>query len=267
MTAWHPPIPAGKLYSPDATDLGPALAMLLWCYDRIQRDGTIDVQLPSAAADIGKPYGTIKDWWRQLRGGPFFCEAIDRGRRGWVVRLAEDWIDWHVMGNNYPAQGRDVNLDENGEGPLISLEEREGGVKAASRRRQGRDISLETSAYKEDQIDHKTGRETRARDPASLDFMHEGVTTYKRLTGKRQIPPAVASQIAAAVTDIPQWELVVTAWCGKYRAENVTGMLDWYTHPEKIGQHNGAHPNGRSHTDKRPDLATRRTRERYDLDD
>lgn len=30
---------------------------------------------------------------------------------------------------------------------------------------------------------------------------------------------------------------------------------------------NGTHPNGRSYTDKRPDLATRRSRKRLDLDD
>jgi hypothetical protein len=140
MATWHPPIPAERLYSPAALDLGPALAMLIWCYDNINRDGTIEVQLPQVTTDIGKPYGTIKDWWRMLRMGPFFCEQIDRGRRGWVVRMSEDWIDWHVMANNYPSkldESRDVSL-ENGQVP----------VKAASKPSESRDVSLETSAYK-----------------------------------------------------------------------------------------------------------------------
>lgn len=93
------------------------------------------------------------------------------------------------------------------------------------------------------------------RAPVSLDFLHEGVTTYKRLTGKRTVSPAVATQIAEAVTDIPLWETVVTAWCGRYRAENVSGMLDWYQHPDKMrapngtlrhATHNGRHPDPRA---------------------
>lgn len=142
---WHPPIPAGRLYSSDALDLGPALAMLIWCYDNVNRDGTIEVQLPQVTTDIGKPYGTIKDWWRMLRLGPFFCEQIDRGKRGWVVRMAEDWIDWHVMANNYPSkssESRDINL-----------EDVESSVKAASKRRQSRNVNLEETAYKEIQHD------------------------------------------------------------------------------------------------------------------
>ena len=168
---WHPPIPSGMLYSDAALQLGPGLAMLAWCYDNVQRDGSIEVHLNTAASDIGRPYGTIKDWWKMLRAGPFFCEQLDRGRRGWVVRLAEDWIDWHIMTNN---QGRDVSLKEQAsspsEGRNISLEDRQVPVKSPSSLGEGRDVSLETAAYKEDHHDQESGgvasRKTRSQRPS-----------------------------------------------------------------------------------------------------
>lgn len=137
---WHPPIPAERLYSPDALDLGPALAMLVWCYDNIERDGRVEIQLNKLAVEFGKSYRTIKDWWSALRAGPFFCEQIDRGKRGWVVRMSEDWVDWHVMANNYPSrpnEGRNTAL-ENGQVP----------VKSPSSPDEGQNIALESSAYK-----------------------------------------------------------------------------------------------------------------------
>jgi len=103
-------------------------------------------------------------------------------------------------------------------------------------------------------------RETRAPAQVNIDSLHEGVATYKQLTGKRSVTPTVAAQIAAVVTDMPLWEKVVTAWCGKYRAENVTGMLDWYAHPDKMESRNGTHNNGRHAS------TTRKPLERYDTD-
>jgi hypothetical protein len=61
---WHPPIPSGKLYSPDALTLGPALALLIWCYDGIQRDGTVEIRLDRAAEDMQVPYRTVRNWWQ-----------------------------------------------------------------------------------------------------------------------------------------------------------------------------------------------------------
>lgn len=182
---WHPPIPAGRLYSPDALDLGPALAMLVWCYDQIDRDGRIEVQLPQAATDIGKPYGTIKDWWRQLRAGPFFCEAIDRGKRGWVVRMSEDWIDWHVMGNNYPSkivESRDVNLEDfsrSGESRDVNLDDDESSVKAPSKRRQGRDVNLE-NLHIRSHIDHNPTSSSSQIETSSDDGVDDFVKNLLR---------------------------------------------------------------------------------------
>jgi hypothetical protein len=147
MTTWHPPIPAGALYSDAALALGPGLALLAWCYDHVQKGGAIEVSLEKAGRDIGKPYGTIRDWWRMLREGPFFCEQIDRGKRGWIVRMADDWLDWHVMTNNYPDT---VNAEMSAltERRDVSGEDVQSSVKAASKQRQRRNVSVEPSAYK-----------------------------------------------------------------------------------------------------------------------
>lgn len=160
MASWHPPIPAGKLYSDDAIKLGPALAMLAWCYDGVQRDGTIEVSIEKAARDLNKPYRTVKDWWHLLRIGPFFSKATDKGRRGWVVTMANEWLDWHVMSNNYPVQGQETALES--EGQEVAHDNLQVPVKARSRTGKGRNSALKTSAYKEDHIDHKTEDHSRA---------------------------------------------------------------------------------------------------------
>jgi hypothetical protein len=52
MGTWQPPIPAGALYSKAARQLGPAIALLGYCYDLIQRDGTLELRLKDAAGDM-----------------------------------------------------------------------------------------------------------------------------------------------------------------------------------------------------------------------
>ena len=108
MTTWQPPIPSGALYSPHAIALGPGLALLAWCYDQVERDGSIQISLEKAAADIGKPYGTIRDWWKALRGSegksPFFSEITPCGRKGWRVVFRTRWLDWRIMRHNYPER-------------------------------------------------------------------------------------------------------------------------------------------------------------------
>lgn len=114
MRRWQPPIPAGALYAPATEPLGPAVRMLAWCYDQVERDGWLTVRLDSAAVDLGKPYGTIKDWWRLLRSGPFFSAKQDTGHNGYRVRFADDWLDWRSTSldtERQAHQGGNVNLD------------------------------------------------------------------------------------------------------------------------------------------------------------
>lgn len=180
--------------------------MLIWCYDQIDRDGRIEVQLPAVATDIGRPYGTIKDWWRMLRAGPFFCEQIDRGRRGWVVRMSEDWIDWHVMGNNYPSkptsqpssdfEETQSAASKSGESRNVNLNDGESSVKAPSKSSKGRNVSLESSAYKEDHHDQKPDRTLRAKrappmgDHQRLLAAYQDALGYKIPNGGKEGPAA-----------------------------------------------------------------------------
>jgi phage replication O-like protein O len=114
----------------------------------------------------------------------------------------------------------------------------------------------------------ETNKRKRESAPAqiNLDFLHEGVSTYKRLAGRKPAP-IMATLIAQTVTDIPRWERAVDAWIkAGFKDSNIGGMLDWYEHPEKMERKNGTHQNGRipASNGKRPDLTVRRTRERYD---
>lgn len=171
MAPWSPPIPSGKLYSEPALKLGPALAMLLWCYDGVQQGGTVEVSLEKAAKGIGKPYRTIKEWWHLLREGPFFSELKDCGHKGWLVRMADDWLDWRVMVNNYP-EGQQSALEtppsSPDKGQSTALETAQGPLKARSRPDEGQKVALEEPAYKVLHNDQKTPKDPRTdRAPPS----------------------------------------------------------------------------------------------------
>lgn len=82
----------------------------------------------------------------------------------------------------------------------------------------------------------------RASPPAqtNLDQLHEGVAIYKRLTGKRTVAPATVTAIAEHVTDYARFETAAAAWIkAGYNPGSITGMLDWYDHPEKMKVNNG----------------------------
>jgi hypothetical protein len=61
--------------------------------------------------ELGKPYGTVRDWWKGLKGGPFFAEITPKGRQGWLVRFAPRWLDWRILQHNYPDR-RDFSDQE-----------------------------------------------------------------------------------------------------------------------------------------------------------
>ncbi len=162
MATWQPPIPSGALYSPAAIALGPGLALLAWCYDQIERDGSVQVQLEKAAADLGKPYGTVRDWWKDMKGSdekpsPFFSEAIPQGRKGWRVKFKPKWIDWRINDKNYPDRRDFSDETENtADIPAVSEEKRDisgetendAPLSDFSSRFDRRDLSDETSGNK-----------------------------------------------------------------------------------------------------------------------
>jgi len=231
---WHPPIPAGKLYSEPALTLGPALALLIWCYDGIQRDGTIEVSLEQATEEIGKSYRTIKDWWKTLRAGPFFSELRDCGRKGWIVRMADEWLDWHTMERNYPhTQGQDValegDLSSSVKGRLIALNGAQGPLKARSRPAQGQDVALENAAYKvlmSDQESESHGecedqdRTVRTPTPAIEAFYAE----YPNIRlSEKQI-----QDICSTATDLTAWRQLLKRWRANQYRPRLGNILDAY---------------------------------------
>lgn len=94
---WQPPIPAGALYSKAARDLGSALPLLAYCYDLVQRDGWLTLNLHDVAGDMEESYPTVKRWWQNVAAGPFFAEIQPRGRKGVRVRFKDIWIDWRIL--------------------------------------------------------------------------------------------------------------------------------------------------------------------------
>jgi len=275
MATWHPPIPANKLYSEPALKLGPALAMLVWCYDGIQQDSTIEIRLESIQQELNVSYRTIKDWWKLLKEGPFFCEQIDRGKRGWVVRMADDWIDWHVMGNNYPnsrpRQGQNsapndqkVPSSRPTEGQESDLEGRQGPVKAPSRTGEGQSSALEKPAYKEDQQDQESKSHGGSEDRDGTARTHPPqVATLLEIFPEATISVEQTDDLCS-ISNLALWREVLMTWRANGYKPRIGNLLDRY-HKE---QANGTHQSQRS-TDKNgrlPDIAVRRTRQRYDLD-
>ena len=97
MKKWQPPILSGVLYSLPARELGPALALLGYCYDVVQADGTLTINLHVAAADMEMDYPTVKRWWQKLRQSPFITDVDERGRAGIRARLRDEYIDWRII--------------------------------------------------------------------------------------------------------------------------------------------------------------------------
>lgn len=160
---WMPPIPSEKLYSPQALKLGAGLALLVWCYDGIESDGTVKIEIKKAAADLGTAYRTVRDWWELLRNSNIFTNVQDRGRLGYVATFHSDWIEWRIMKANYPTidavQGRKSALENDSsnpnegqstalEEPEMVLDDVESPLKYISSTNEGRKSALETSAYK-----------------------------------------------------------------------------------------------------------------------
>lgn len=245
---WHPPIPAGMLYSAPALALGPALALLLWMYDNVNRDGVCDVSLKAATDDleiIG--YRTIKLWWSALLAGPFFCEVCDRGRQGYRVTFAADWIDWRELGRDAPpsrpAQGQDVAPETISQGQDVALEAAQVPLKSISSPDEGQDVALDGRMYKVLHVYQesesrgpafsslnvpspgapapeplppvstgRTGpsRNTRPISTADPNQSHPAVAILVDLRGDRKRPNAV--QAALIARTIPSDEAALARW-------------------------------------------------------
>ena len=97
---WQPPIPSGALWSKPMRGLGPAKALIEYCYDIVRRDGWCHFKLVDVADAMGEPYITVKRWWKTVEDANeqhgFFAEIKRRGVLGIEVQLAARWLDWRI---------------------------------------------------------------------------------------------------------------------------------------------------------------------------
>lgn len=94
MGTWQPPIPAGAFWTEDALKIGPALSLLGYCYDKVDRHGHVALNLHEAASDMGIQYPTIKRWWNLLKHTNYIAKYHERGRAGMDVWMSKNWLDW-----------------------------------------------------------------------------------------------------------------------------------------------------------------------------
>lgn len=97
---WQPPIPSGALWSKPMRGLGPAKALIEYCYDIVRRDGWCHFKLVDVADAMGEPYITVKRWWKTVEDANeqhgFFAEIKRRGVLGIEVQLVARWLDWRI---------------------------------------------------------------------------------------------------------------------------------------------------------------------------
>lgn len=118
MASWVPPIPGGKLTSKPVRQLGSAVTFLHWCYEAVRRDGTIEFQIGEVADYLDESYYTVRKWWSLVKDGPWFCEVIDRGKRGFSVHMHDDWLEWRtVKSSSSVGQVPNLVLDDDQEKP------------------------------------------------------------------------------------------------------------------------------------------------------
>lgn len=100
----------------------------------------------------------------------------------------------------------------------------------------------------------KRHRKPAAKEPAAPK--HPAVVIFHELRGRW--PNDIQEKVLAeVVSDLELWRLVLEKWRMRgYNPVNVDGMLDWYKHPEKFTERNGAtngnHTNGHSKSYQQP---------------
>jgi hypothetical protein len=114
------------------------------------------------------------------------------------------------------------------------------------------DTTIPKSTQKNTQESEKPKR--AARTPPlpkqrNLDSFNQAVLIYKELSGKNNLSPALITLIVDQVAEMERWRTTVQTWLGSgFNPLNVSGMLDWYAHPEKMAakqaQGNGHRTNG-----------------------
>lgn len=225
MATWHPPIPSGIATHPAIFSLKykTAIVLLLYCYDGVGRDGRLTINLKEAALEIQEPYETVRRWWRELRNGPFFCEQIDRGRIGWNVKFAEEWIDWHILSNNFHRSS--VNVDGSSIHPSINSERSS--------------MNGQHTAYKVlmDSDQAESERELEDRDGTARMLSHPAMKTLAEYFPKLTLDTKQIRSICSTATDGTVWRSVVALFADNDWQPLVGNLLDRYRKTQKEQPH------------------------------
>jgi hypothetical protein len=99
---WHPPIPSEAVYSDEVAQLGAGLRLLWYLYNSVERNGTVAFSINKASKALNVPYETMRHWWQALRPLGIVAIEEDHGKKGYLLRFDDEWLDWHVMAANYP---------------------------------------------------------------------------------------------------------------------------------------------------------------------
>ena len=255
---WQPPIPANALYSRPALGLGAGLALLAWCYDAVQRDGTFKIILTEAAEDMDVEYRTIKRWWAALRAGPFFSHIKDRGRLGYEVRFSDEWIDWRILKARQPKdfQGTKKVLEDAPQVPLKSHSSPEMGIK----------MSPEQTVYKEDHHDQKTESHGGSEDQDRTRRTHPpAVAALFEIFPDATISVEQTADLCSIVTDLALWREVLVTWKANGYKLRIGNLLDRYRKDATKEYRNGTKP--RSVRTQPGDNPERKRQVEADLDD
>lgn len=181
---WIPPIPGGKLTSKPVRELGSAVVFLHWCYEAVRReDCSIEFQISDVAGYLDESYYTVRKWWSAVKDGPWFAEVTDRGKRGFRVRMADEWLEWRAFkSSSSDGQMHNPVLDEN-----------ERAVNAPSIQNEMHNPVLEAPAYKVLQDDQNPPPPTTpqpARDQAGGGGGRRKPSDLERLFGSYGIGTA-----------------------------------------------------------------------------
>jgi hypothetical protein len=71
------------------------------------------------AGYLEESYYTVRKWWSLVKEGPWFAEVTDRGKLGFRVRMADDWLEWRAIKSpssngqmhNYALEGDEIAVN------------------------------------------------------------------------------------------------------------------------------------------------------------
>lgn len=156
---WHPPIPSEAVYSTEVAQLGAGIRLLWYVYNKVLRDGTVEFSPKAASSALSVPYETVRNWWQLLRDSGIVSVEQDKGKNGFILRVGDDWLDWHVMAANYPGaapvqrsnttvEAQDKPASTDFQRPDLTAETAERSVNGFSTVGQRSNTTVEASAYK-----------------------------------------------------------------------------------------------------------------------